>query len=664
MRDIKQTEAGPTSHEIEVLVALFSEGRYAEAEILAREITARFPMHGFGWKALGVVLKQMGRAIDALAPMRRAVELMPDDVETHNNLGVALRNLAQLDGAVASYRRALEIKPEYADAHNNLGYALQYMGYLHDAAASYRRALWIKPDSAEAHNNLGNILREMGQLDEAEASYRRALGLKPDLAEVQNNLGATLQDMGRLSEAEVNLRRALEIKPDYAEAHNNLGITLQYLDRLGEAEVSYRQALEIKPDFSQAHSNLLFSYNFLPKQAPAEMLAQARAYGKLAAQQAHPFISWHNDPDPSRQLRVGLVSGDLISHPVGYFIEGILKSFASQFASRLEFYAYTCFSRTDALTERLRACCRAWCSAVWQSDEILARQIRDDGIDILIDLSGHTAHNRLPMFAWKPAPVQVSWLGYFATTGVAAIDYLIADPWVLPETEEVYFTEKIWRLPETRLCFTPPDMDLDVSPLPALTNGYVTFGCFNNLTKMNDDVVAVWSRVLATVPNSRLFLKARQLNDASARQRTIDRFSAHGIDAKRLILEETEPREKYLAAYRRIDIALDPFPFSGGTTSVDSLWMGVPVLTLAGERFLSRQGVGILMNAGLPEWVAVDTGDYVARSALHAINLPRLAKLRNGLRKQVLASPITDAKRFSMHFEDSLRAMWRKWCDK
>ncbi|HSY27134.1 MAG TPA: peptide-binding protein, partial [Burkholderiaceae bacterium] len=316
------------------------------------------------------------------------------------------------------------------------------------------------------------------------------------------------------------------------------------------------------------------------------------------------------------------------------------------------------------LTERIRNHCHDWCSAVALSDEHLAQRIRDDHIDILIDLSGHTGRNRLQMFAWKPAPVQVSWLGYFATTGVAAMDYLIADPWVLPETEEVYFTEKIWRLPETRLCFTVPDCNLEVSPLPALSNGYITFGCFNNLVKMNDDVVAVWANVLASVPNSRLFLKAKQLNELSVRQNTIDRFAAHGIGATRIILEGFESRETYLAAYHRVDFALDPFPFPGGTTSVEGLWMGVPVLTLAGDQFLSRQGIGILMNAGLPDWVATDSLDYVSRAVFHAADIQKLAELRNGLRRQVLASPLFDAPRFARHFETALRNMWALWCDR
>ena len=329
----------------------------------------------------------------------------------------------------------------------------------------------------------------------------------------------------------------------------------------------------------------------------------------------------------------------------------------------MELIAYPSHFRTDALTERIKACCYGWHSAVGLSDENLARRISDDGIDILIDLSGHTAHSRLPMFAWKPAPVQASWLGYFATTGVAAMDYLIADPWTVQKAEEASFTEKIWRLPDSYLCFTPPDVDVQVVPLPALTNGHVTFGCFNHLSKMNDAVVALWARVLQAVPGSRLFLKAKQLGEATVRQSVVERFATHGVDAGRLILEGAAPRAELLASYRRVDIALDPLPYPGGTTSVEALWMGVPVLTLAGERFLSHIGESILRNVGMPEWIAADADGYVARAVSYAGDLPYLATLRNGLRRQVLGSPLFDAPRFAHHFEAALRGMWRVWCD-
>lgn len=637
-------------------------GRLEEAEASYHQALRINPDRADVHSNLAVCLTDQARFVEAIASCYEALRLGPDSAGAHINLGNALKALGRLNEATASYRQALKIRPDLAEVHSYLGATLEGLGRLDEAVVSYRRVLEIKPNDAKAHSALGYVFWVLGRHMESEASFRRAMELKPDDVIAHCNLGVLQAELGKLDDAVKSYRRALEISPDYPIAYNNLGSCLRELGQVDDAVMSFRRTLEIKPDYIEAHSNLLFSYNLLASLSSAEMLEEALHYGELVAQQADFYNTWSNDPNPSRCLRIGLVSGDLRNHAVGYFIEAVLAEFNRITMKGMEFYAYATLSRADGLTERIKAYCQGWYSAMGKSDESLAQQIRDDSIDILIDLSGHTRHNRLPLFAWKPAPVQVSWLGYFATTGVAAIDYLIADPWVLPETEEIYFTEKIWRLPETRLCFTPPKVDIEVAPLPALTNGHITFGCFNNLAKMNDDVVALWARVLASVPGSCLFLKAKQLNEASVRQNTIKRFAAHCIDADRLILEGFESRAKYLAAYHQVDIALDPFPYTGGTTSVEGLWMGVPVLTLAGEHFLSRQGVGILMNAGLPDWIATDADDYVAHAMRHARELQDLAALRNGLRQQLLASPIFDAPRFARHFETALRGMWRVWC--
>jgi len=342
-------------------------------------------------------------------------------------------------------------------------------------------------------------------------------------------------------------------------------------------------------------------------------------------------------------------------------MEGVLAALASGAADQLELIAYANHFSSDPLTQRIMAYCAEWHSVAGLSDKRLAQQIYHDRIDILIDLSGHTAHNRLSMFAWKPAPIQVSWLGYLATTGVAEIDYVLSDRWAVPESDESQFTEKIWRMPESCVCFTPQVQDAEVSRLPAMTNGYVTFGSFNKLIKMNDVVVALWARVLHAVPDSRIFLKDKQFDEPVRRQAVIDRFAKHGIHSSRLGFEGYSVHSA-LFSYRQVDIALDPFPYSGVTTTVEALWMGVPVLTLMGDRFLSRIGGSILHNAGLSDWVAADADDFVARAVRHAGDLPRLTALRSGLRQQVLRSPIFDAPRFARNFEAALRAMWVKWC--
>jgi predicted O-linked N-acetylglucosamine transferase (SPINDLY family) len=331
-------------------------------------------------------------------------------------------------------------------------------------------------------------------------------------------------------------------------------------------------------------------------------------------------------------------------------------------AGRMELHAYSNRSNADEVSARIQAQCHVWRQVHALDDEALVRQIGEDRIDILIDLAGHTGENRLPAFAWKPAPVQATWLGYLGTTGVAAVDYILADDWTLPPELEPHFTEKVWRLARSYLCFTPPAEDGTIGPLPALTNGYVTFGSFNNLTKVTPDVVSLWARVLHTVPGSRLLLKTAQFIEPSVRLDVAQQFARHGITGSRLMLEPPVPRADYLKPYNRVDIALDPFPYPGITTSVECLWMGVPFISLAGKSFMARQGVGLLTNAGLPDWVAADEDDYVKLAARRAGELHTLQQLRQELRARVLASPIFDAQSFARHFESAMRGMWRAWC--
>jgi predicted O-linked N-acetylglucosamine transferase (SPINDLY family) len=611
----------------------------------------------------GNTLEGEGHIEQALRCYEAAIERMPNLARAHLNRGNALVMAGNSTGALAAYETALMHDPAYAAAHYNSGNVLVKLGQREAALSTYDTALKLKPDFVDAEVALGCVQDDLGQIEAAAASYRRALVLQPEYAQVHNNLGIVLSKLGQFEAATASYRRALDLEPNYAEGHNNLGNAFMDLGLLSDAEACYRKAVKITPTYLEAQSNLIFVLNYSDKQNGTLLLSEARRYGELAAQRVSRPIGARRDRQPDRCLRVGFVSGDFRAHPVSYFFRAVLAALVSRCEGRMEFVGYHNHLTSDELTERIKTLCHGWRATIGFSNEALARRIHDDKIDILIDLAGHTAHNRLPVFAWRPAPIQVSWLGYFGTTGVAEIDYLIADPWTLPPREESSFTERIWRLPETRLCFSAPDVNLHVNELPALAEGYVTFGCFNNLTKMNNEVVALWARVLTAVPNSRLFLKSPQLGEAPVRQGVVGRFAAHGIDSTRLTMEGLSSRFEYLKTYQRIDIALDPFPYTGGTTTCEALWMGVPVLTLAGERFLSRQGVGLLMNARLPQWVASDADDYLARALTHASDLPSLARLRAGLRQQALTSPLFDAPRFTDHFEQTLRSMWRLWCE-
>lgn len=487
---------------------------------------------------------------------------------------------------------------------------------------------------------------------EARAATRRAprdgLGWKM--------LGAALQMQGRARAALPCMQKAQRFFPGDAEIQNNIGLAQQELGRFAAAELSYRKAFGMVPDFFGAHSNLLFLQNYNSTGSPAKRFEQALRFGKtVTAYAAQPFRSWACRKDPTR-LRIGIVSGDLRRHPVAYFLESLLGSLN---AETVELIAYPTVLKVDELTNRLAPHFSAWRPIHDKTDEAAAAMIEADNVHVLLDLSGHTAENRLSLFAWRPAPVQATWLGYFATTGVAQIDYLLGDRFVSPPGEANQFTETLWRMPDSYLCFTAPEFDLAVAPLPALENGHVTFACFNNLSKMNDEVVAVWARVLQRVPDARLFLKNPQLGDAGVRTHTLARFAAHGIPAARLDLEGPSARRELLAAYQQADIVLDPFPYPGGTTSMEALWMGLPIVTRKGDRFLSHLGESVLHNAGLPDWIAADDDEYVAIAVQKAGDLAALAALRGALRAQVLASPLYDAPRFARHFEEALWGMWQ-----
>nr|WP_316639898.1 tetratricopeptide repeat protein [uncultured Roseateles sp.] len=635
--------------ELQQLFALFSARRYAEMEGHARALLARHPQAGEVWKGLSVALLAQGKP--AFEALQQAAALLPGDADLASNLGLALTGLGRLDEAAASLQRALALQPGFAVAHLNLGNVLTLQARWDEAAASYRRALQFNPQLLQAHFKLGIALAELGQQEAAAASYRDALRLRPDHAEAHGSLANALQALGRADEALPHYQRAIALQPGHGLFHSNLAYAYKEMGRFDDAAASYRAALALEPLNFEARSNLLFMLNYRPQQAGA--LDEARQFGLLAAQVAHPFTSWLCRREPDRRLRVGLVSADLRKHPVGYFAQSVL----AELGREVDLVVYANQATDDAVSMAIRSHCQHWRAVRALSDEALAQQIHADAIDVLIDLAGHTAHNRLPVFAWKPAPVQLSWLGYCASTGLDAIDAFVGDPWITPPGAEAEFVEPVLRLPETFLCFTPPALDIAVGPLPALTQGAITFGCFNKPLKMNEAVVALWARVLLALPGSRLLLKC-------ARQDALhERFARHGIAPERLLLEGASPRAEYLAAYNRVDIALDPFPYPGGTTSVEGLWMGVPVLSLRGATALSRQGESLLQNLDLPDWVAADGDDYLARAVAHAGDPQALAALRAGLRERLLRSPLCDAPRFAGHFDALLRRAWRGWCE-
>ena len=609
---------------------------------------------------LGNALKALGELDGAAQSYRAALALKPDYAEALVNLGNVLQAQGKLDEAVENYRRALQINPGLADALVNLGNALRAQGRLEETAESYRRALALRPDLAETHFHLGLVSRAQGNLDEAVACYRKALALKPDYADACNNLGIALRAQGKPDEAIEQYRKALALKPDYAEAFSNLGGALKNQGKLDEAIGHYRQALALKPDFADAHSNLVFCMQFSSNYSMAELFAE---HLRFAAQYEAPlkpyWKAYQNSPEPERRLKVGYVSADFYRHAVAFFIEPVL---ANHDKSRVEVYCYYNNTQQDELTERIAAYADHWVPCKVLSDDQLAERIRSDGIDILVDLSGHTAGNRLLVFARKPAPLQVIYLGYPGTSGLSAMDYRITDRHADPEGNEAYYSEKLIRLPGSLCCYRPTGDMPEVAPLPALKNGYVTFGSLNNFNKLNDRCLELWSVLLKAVPTARLLMLT--VPEGTAREQLIEKFAGLGISASRLELHGKFPYREFHQMFGRVDIALDPFPVTGGTTTCETLWMGVPVIVLAGQRFISRVGYSFLSAAGLHDFAAHSPEDYIAVATRLADNIPLLAKIHDGLRARVAASPLTDAAAFTRNLENAYREIWSKWCNR
>lgn len=634
----------------------------AEAKRLCAEILSQEPKSVEALHLLGIIACQEEDTPQATELIRQVIALRPGDAEAHNNLGIALSGQGKLEEAVAAYHRALELKPDYARAHNNLGIALKNQGKLAEAVAVYRRAIEIKPNDAEAHNNLGNALQDQGKLEEAVAAYRRALEINPDFSETHNNLGLALSGHGKLAEAVAVYRRALELKPNDAKAHNNLGIALNRQGKLAEAMAAYRRALEIKPDYASAHSNLIFGMNYPVQFSQKDIFAESRFWNETHAAPRRGHQRAHaNDRNPDRRLRVGYVSPDFREHSVSYFAGPLI---AGHDRRSFEIFCYAQVAMPDDKTSRIRKLADGWCSTVGMTDAAVADRIREDRIDILVDLAGHTAKNRLLVFAERPAPVQVTWLGYPNTTGLSAMNYRLTDAIADPDgAADTLYTETLVRLPNGFLCFAPSEDAPDIGDLPSRTSGHITFGSFNNLSKVTAEVVGAWARILERVPKSRLLIKSRPLADEETRNRYLDMFVAQGIDRGRIdLLSRIASKSGHLGTYGRVDVGLDPFPYNGTTTTCEALWMGVPVVTLRGDRHSCRVGASILTQIALTDLIA-ETEDTYVEKAVDLANSPgRLSELHKDLRNRMQGSPLCNSDSFARDVEAEYRVMWHRWC--
>ena len=532
-----------------------------------------------------------------------------------------------------------------------------------EAGLLLARSLEREPDNADAHLNLGVVLAALGRDAEAEASYRGGLALKPASVDGHNNLGVLFEHMGRYAEAEASYRRASELAPEAAHPLNNLAVLLKESGRLDEAIAVARRAIALDPGLPAAQSNLLYKLVFDERISPQAMFAEHAAWGRAqAARFATAGARFANSPEPGRRLRIGYVSADFRHHSVAFFAEALL---AAHDHSAIETFLFANDPRVDAVTQRLKARADRFVSIHGMPDDLAAARIRELGIDILVDLSGHTSGNRMTLFARKPAPVQVTWLGYPASTGLPTIDYRITDAVADPPGEaDALHAEQLVRLGAGFLCYRPLEQADAIAPLPARTAGQVTFGSFNNFAKLSPGTIALWARLLRETPDTKLLLKTPQFKDADTRARCRAAFAATGIADERIeIVPPLADPAEHLALYARVDIGLDPLIYNGTTTTCEALWMGVPAVTLHGDRHVSRVGASLMTTIGLPELIAETPDDYIAIAAGLARNLDHLAELRGGLRERLRASPLCDAASFARAMENAYRDMWRRWCE-
>jgi len=607
---------------------------------------------------LGIVFHSQGRLDEALSAYQKAIQLKPDHAEALSNLANTLHTQGRLQEALLYYQKALEAKEDFPEVYNQLGNIFFKQNKLEAAIGCFRYALRINPTAAEYHFNLAIALKNQGKSEEAIAAYQKVVELEPASATAYNNLGNLLRDRGRLTEAETSLRRALKLNPNYAEACSNLANILQDQGRLSEATTNYRRALDITPDFAEAHSNLLFC---LTQNATMDAETLFSEHCQFGAQFEAPFRAnspqLTNSPDPDRTLQIGFVSGDFYRHAVACFIEPILAHLSKY--SQLSLHAYSNNAGEDAVTLDIKGHFAHWHLIVGLSDEALAEKIRADGIDILIDLSGHTAKNRLLTFARKPAPVQASWIGYPCTTGLRAMDYYLADRFLLPPARlDNQFTEKIVRLP-ANAPFLPSKNAPPVNILPAMRNGYITFGSFNRPSKLSPSIISLWSQLLRALPDSRMLLGAiPQDGNVDA---LIDLFAREHIVQERIIFHPRCSMNDYLGLHQQVDICLDTFPYNGGTTTCHALWMGIPTLTLTGDTLPGRTGAAILEHVGLKDFIASDKDDFVQKGLKWTKDLATLAHLRAELRGRFERSAPVQPALIAAGLERALRIMWQRW---
>ncbi|MBM4146322.1 MAG: tetratricopeptide repeat protein [Nitrospira sp.] len=613
--------------------------------------------------ALGVAYQQKGMIDDAFHCFNKTIELNPKNPEAYYYLALFFHNSHQLDEAVSYYRKVLELNPCLFDTYNRLGNALQENKQFNEAISYYQKAVQNNPADPTGYINIGIALHNKGEFDKADSQFQKALSLNPNLEIAYNYRGLSLIYQCRIGEAIKSFEASLRINPYSVTALVKLGHLFEEQGKVHEAETYYRRAMQIQPNYIIPYEALLMNMQYNPHNNAQTIFNEHVKYAKQFQKPLQTAVTPHNNYRTiKRPIRIGYVSPDFRRHSVAYFIE---PAIAAHSRERFEVFCYSDVLDQDDVTKRLQGYTCQWRNIAGISDEKTIDLIQNDGIDILVDLAGYSANNRMLLFARKPAPVQVSWIGYPSTTGLTNIDYKIVDCYTDPPgMSEQFYTEKLIRLPDCFLCYLPDRESPEVGPIPVLTSGHITFGSFNNFPKVSSKTIELWTKILKSIPGSHLVLKSSCFTDRSTHEYATSLFAQQGIDAGRIDLFGWQTSTRgHLGIYNRIDIGLDPFPYNGTTTTCEALWMGVPVITLSGNTHASRVGMSLLSNVGLPELVAGTPDEYVEIAVKLAEDLNRLQLIRKRLRDMMSKSVLTDSKRFISSLEASYRKIWKDWCD-
>jgi len=652
------TSIGDANNLLSVLAQ--DEKNWSDAEGFARQAVAAEPDNAIFLNSLGNALLAQGRTDDAIAALSRAYAAAPIEADIAFNLGNAYRETGQYLDAARHYEKTIALRRDHLGAYNNLAMSLRAAGQPDSALTVLIEAIGHAPSSAELRFNLGNAMQAIGRWDGAEAAYRRTLELNPRHTDAMVNLGQTLIQLGRKADAETCFRQAIALNPNLTQAYVGLADLVD--DGAGDAIAHRRAVLALKPDLAAIRSSLLMCMQYDAALTRAEIAYEHKQFGTIFDRTGLAAFAAHKvDYSPDRKLNIGIVSGDFRFHAMLFFAQPV---FAARDKGVFHLTCYSTTVRTDEHTATFRGIADRWRDVRHlQVADLVSLIVRDD-IDILIDLSGHAPHNRLLAFAAKPAPPQVAWGDYVDTRGLTAIDVLLGDRIHIPPADDKYYVERVVRLPQDYVCYKPPAYMPALSAAPCLSRGYVTFGCFSEITKINASTIAQWAACLRAVPSAKILVNNTMLSDGARQGRILSMLLDQGIAAERILFHMGGEHAAFLAQYAEIDVVLDTAPYSGGLTTCEALLMGVPVLTVTGDRFCGRHATSHLVHGGYPDGVCASVDEMVAKAKKLASDHTALNMQRKSMRAAFLASAVCDVTRFATTFYATLRQEWQALCKK